>query len=131
MIQFGCPNCNMLLNAPHGKTGTVNPCPGCGEMVQVPKPDAAGKPRRRSLREGWGAFWALCRFFLWGICMAAIVFAVFAFYEQIPRATTEEQKTAVSTQALVWILGAYFIARAFELSSKSLEEMFSRVRRRS
>ena len=47
MIQFACPNCNMLLNAPHGKTGSVNPCPGCGEMVQVPKPDPAGQPRRR------------------------------------------------------------------------------------
>jgi hypothetical protein len=75
-------------------------------------------------------FFALIRFFIWGVCIAAVVTSVLAFFDQIRREDTDAAKTAFSTQALVWIFSAYFVARAFDLSTRSFEELCRGFRRR-
>ena len=131
MIQFGCPGCNTLLQAPERKAGKVQPCSGCGAMVQVPaNPD--NPPRVRPRRETWRAFWALCRFFLWGICLAAVIVSVLTYFDQMEhqKPTDNTHKLAIVAQALFWIFSAYFVAKTFDSSTKSLEELCGRLRRR-
>jgi hypothetical protein len=134
MIKFACPACNTHITAPDDKGGEVDPCPSCGQLVQVPVlngyDDPAELRRRRRQREGMRAFLALIRFFLWGLCLAAIVTSVIAFFQEIEHRIDYPAKTSLATQALVWILGAYFTARTFDLSTKSLEELCGRLRGR-
>jgi hypothetical protein len=79
---------------------------------------------------GMRAFLALFRFFLWGICLAAIVTSVLAYFQEIKYKDDSAAKTAFAVQALVWIFSSYFVARTFDLSTKSLEELCARLRRR-
>jgi hypothetical protein len=134
MIRFACPACSTHITAPDDKGGEVDPCPSCGQLVQVPvldeHDDPAERRRLRRQREGMRAFMALIRFFLWGVCLAAIVTSIVAFFQEIERKDDYPAKTALATQALVWIFSAYFVARTFDLSTKSLEELCGRLRGR-
>jgi hypothetical protein len=133
MIRFACPACNKVMTAPIKQSGEVNPCAGCGQMVQVPPPDQAAyeDDERRKLkrqREGMRAFLALMRFFLWGVCLAIVVTSVIAFFQEIVHKDDYPAKTAFGVQALVWIFSAYLVARTFDSTTKSLEELCARFR---
>jgi hypothetical protein len=132
MIKFACPSCGAGMSAPSNKAGSLANCPGCGQMVQIPAGDAsAGSDReRRRRREGPRAFFALVRLFLWGVCFAAIVLSVAAYFMEIEKKIQPIDKAVWSAQALVWIMGSYFLARAFDDSTKSLEELCARLRGR-
>jgi hypothetical protein len=134
MIRFACPVCNTHITAPDNKAGTVDPCPSCGQLVQVPVPEYLGDDletrRLKRQREGMRAFLALIRFFLWGLCLAVIVITVLNYFQQYDREADYPAKTALALQGLVYVSGAYFIARTFDLSTKSLEELCGRMFRR-
>lgn len=133
MIRFACPSCDTHITAPDDKGGAVDPCPSCGQLVQVPGngyDDPTAQRRLRRQREGMRAFLALIRFFLWAVCLAAIITSVVAFFQQIEHEKDFPAKTAWSVQALVWIFSFYFVARTFDLSTKSLEELCGRMRGR-
>ena len=40
------------------------------------------------------------------------------------------EKIMFSVQSLIWVLGSYYLARTFDDSTKSLEELCARLRRR-
>jgi hypothetical protein len=124
-----------LITSPDDKSGEVDPCPSCGQLVQVPAVEYSGEDpaeqrRRRRQREGMRAFLALIRFFLWGLCLAAVVISVLNYFQQFEREAGDPRKTALALQALVYVSGAYFIARTFDMSTKSLEELCGRMFRR-
>lgn len=127
MIKFACPTCGNSLTAPENKSGSLSSCPACAQMVQVPVVEGSETPRRR---EGSRAFFALVRFFLWGLCFAAVGIAVVAFYLEHDRPKEQIDKTLFALQSLVYVLGPYFIARTFDDTTKSLEELCARVRRK-
>jgi len=141
MIRFTCPTCGNALTAKSNKVGSVATCPACNQMVQVP-PGAAGggapksggggggggEDEGRGRREGMRPFWALVRFFLWGICFAAVVLSVVSYFVEIDRKTEPLEKTMVSVQALIYILGSYYLARTFQDASKSFDELVLRLR---
>ena len=128
MIQFACPTCGNSLSSPTRKAGKLLKCPACAQLIQVPEPEGgpAKKPRRESLR----AFWALVRFFLWGICFAAVVLSVVAYFVEFDKKVDFNDKVLFSVQSLIWVLGSYYLARTFDDSTKSLEELCARLRRR-
>jgi uncharacterized paraquat-inducible protein A len=127
MIKFACPTCGNSLSAPENKSGSLSSCPACAQMVQVPVVEGSDTPRRR---EGSRAFFALLRFFLWGLCFAAVVIAVVNYYLEHERHRELLDKTLFALQSLVFVLGSYFIARTFDDSTKSLEELCARLRRK-
>jgi hypothetical protein len=128
MIKFACPTCGNSLSAPEHKSGSLSSCPACAQMVQVPVAAGSDAPRRR---EGSRAFFALVRFFLWGLCFASVGIAVVAYYLEHERPREPLEKTLFALQSLVYVLGSYFIARTFDDTTKSLEELCARLRRRS
>jgi len=128
MIKFACPTCGNSLSAPDNKSGSLKSCPACAQMVQVPVVEGSEAPRRR---EGSRAFFALLRFFLWGLCFAAVAIAVVNYYLEHERHRELLDKTLFALQSLVFVLGSYFIARTFEDTTKSLEELCARLRRRT
>lgn len=128
MIKFACPTCGNSLSAPEHKSGSLSSCPACAQMVQVPVVEGSETPRRR---EGSRAFFALMRFFLWGLCSASVAISVAGYFLESDRQAQALEKTAFGLQSLVYVLGAYFIARTFDDSTKSLEELCARLRRRS
>jgi hypothetical protein len=127
MIKFACPTCGNSLSAPENKSGSLSTCPACAQMVQVPVVEGSDAPRRR---EGSRAFFALMRFFLWGLCFASVAISVVAYFLDHDRGKDQIEKTFLALQSLVFVLGAYFIARTFEDTSKSLEELCARLRGR-
>ena len=127
MIKFACPTCGNSLSAPENKSGSLSTCPACAQMVQVPVVEGSDAPRRR---EGSRAFFALMRFFLWGLCFASVAISVVAYFLDHDRGKDQIEKTFFALQSLVFVLGAYFIARTFEDTSKSLEELCARLRGR-
>lgn len=128
MIKFACPTCGNVLSAPSRKGGKLCSCPACGQMVEIPAP--AGGPAKKPRREGTRAFWALCRFFLWGICFAAVVLAAANYFVDFDKKADFNGRILLSVQSLIWILGSYYLARTFDDSTKSLEELCARLRRR-
>lgn len=133
MIQFACPACNMVLSAPPSKAGSTNPCPGCGQMVLVPRAESLAdfSTGGGGKKKGEGrTFFAFLRSFLWGLCFFGVVGSVFVFFQQIERARETADKTRLCGEALVWIVGAYLIAKSFEGATKSIEELCQRLRRR-
>jgi hypothetical protein len=129
MIKFACPQCGNGLSAPENKAGSLSNCPACASMVQVPAPQAGGdSPPRR--RETLRAFWALVRLFLWGVCFAVVLLAVVSYFLEFEKKIDDIQKVILTAQHLVYILGAYYVARTFEDTTKSLEELCARIRRR-
>ncbi len=128
MIKFACPTCGNVLSSSSRKAGSLCSCPACGQMVEIPAPEggAAKKPRR----EGMRAFWALCRFFLWGVCFAAVVLSVVGYFVNLDKKTDFHDRMLLSVQSLIWVLGSYYLARTFDDSTKSLEELCARLRRR-
>lgn len=133
MIRFACPACNTLMAAMLKESGLAVPCPNCGQKVQVPRPDAAAleDEERRKLkrqREGMRAFLALLRLFLWGVCLTAITTSIIAFFQEIERKPDDAARTAWALQALVWIFSSFLIARSFDLTTKSLEDLLNRFR---
>jgi hypothetical protein len=127
MIKFACPTCGNSLSAHENKSGSLSSCPGCGQMVQVPVVEGSETPRRR---EGSRAFFALLRFFLWGLCFASVALSVVAYYLEHEKPREPLEKTLFALQSLVYVLGSYFIARTFDDTTKSLEELCARLRRK-
>jgi len=130
MIRFACPACAAIVTAPSNKVGAVNPCPSCGQMVQVPEDPEKEEKATRRRREGPRAFLALLRLFLWGLCLAAVIVSLTYFFQDIHRERDDAAKTAFAVQALVWILGSYYAAQTFDSATKSLEELCARFRRK-
>ncbi len=134
MIRFLCPTCGHSLRASSKKAGSVSSCPSCNQMVQVPAAVPSSKsataPVVRSRREGMGPFWALLRLSLWGLCFLVVVLSVVYYFTEIEKKVDSLEKALVSVQALIYILGSYYLARTFEDSTKSLEELMIRLRRR-
>jgi hypothetical protein len=96
--------------------------------VQIPASHGSDAPPRR--RESLRAFWALVRLFLWGVCFAAVLMSVVTYFLEVEKKVDENAKVLFTAQILVYILGAYYIARTFEDATKSLEELWARIRRR-
>ncbi len=122
------------MAAPIKQSGQVIPCPDCGQKVQVPPPDQAAFEeeelrRVRRQREGMRAFLALIRLFLWGICFAGVVTAVISYYLELQRKQGPERQT-FAIESSVFIIAAYFVARTFDLMTRSLEDLCARFRRR-
>jgi hypothetical protein len=135
MIRFGCPACEQVMSAPIKQTGKVIPCPSCGQKVQVPPPDEAAYEeedlrRVRRQREGMRAFLSLIRLFLWGICFAGILTAVIGYYLELQRKQGYQERTEFAIVYTVFIIGSYFVARTFDLMTRSLEDLCTRFRRR-
>jgi len=133
MIRFSCPACSTVISAPIRKSGTVDPCPNCAQLVQVPPPDEAAyadleQRKAKKRREGMRAFLALFRFFLWSTCFAAVALAVVNFFMEYGRYDDPPAKTAFALQMIVFVAGFYFVARTFDLATKSLEELCARFR---
>jgi hypothetical protein len=112
------------MAAPIKQSGQVIPCPSCKQKVQVPPADEAAYEdeelrRVRRQREGMRAFLALIRLFLWGIC----------FYLELQRKQGQERQN-FAVESTVFIIAAYFVARTFDLMTRSLEDLCARFRRR-
>jgi len=134
MIRFACPACDQVMSAPLRQSGQVKPCPACGQSVQVPPPDDAAYEdeayrRVKRQREGMRAFLALIRLFLWGICFAAVVTSVVNYFLELER-RTGPARTEFAITSSVFIISAYFVARTFDLMTRSLEDLCARFRRR-
>jgi hypothetical protein len=145
MIRFACPTCNGVISTSSKRAGAVKACPGCGQMVQVPdaaafqqekpqkkKAAAAAKPgvvRRRG--GGFRTFWTLVRLFLWTACFGAIILGVVSYFVENPKAYGAVDKTELAARTLVWLVGPFYLARTFESSSKSFEELVQRFRRKA
>ncbi|MBY0522482.1 MAG: hypothetical protein K2R98_03755 [Gemmataceae bacterium] len=130
MIKFGCPTCGNSLSAPEHKSGSLSTCPACGQMVQVPAIEGGGeKPGVKPRREGMRAFWALVRFFLWGLVFAGLILTVANYFLEIEKKAKDDQ-LFFALQTLIYILGGYYLARTFDDSTKSLEELCARLRRK-
>jgi hypothetical protein len=127
MIRFVCPTCGNSLSAPSNKGGSLSSCPACNQMVQVP---TAEEPEPKPRREGMRIFLALFRLFLWGICFAAIILAVASYVVEIGGKVEPQEKVTLAVQSLVWIFAPYYLARTFDDSTKSLEELCARMRRK-
>ena len=93
-------------------------------------PEPEGGPAKKPRPEGIRAFWALVRFFLWGVCFAAVVLSVVAYFVDFDKKVDFNDKILFSVQSLIWVLGSYYLARTFDDSTKSLEELCARLRRR-
>jgi hypothetical protein len=140
MIRFACPTCNGIITTSSKKAGSVKACPGCGQMVQVPdevaieeKPGRTSgeKPALGSRRgNGLKVFWALVRISLWGVCFGAIVLGFVNFFVESPKGRDDQQKIEIAARALVWLVGPFYLARTFESSTKSFEELVQRIRGR-
>src|SRR5262245_5076840 len=98
MIKFACPTCGHSLSAPENKSGSLSSCPACAQMVQVPVVEGSETPRRR---EGSRAFFALMRFFLWGICLASVVISVIGYFLESERKHDFNERVAFGLQSLV------------------------------
>jgi hypothetical protein len=142
-IRFACPTCGTALAVSSKQAGQVMSCTSCKQLVQVPQPPPrTHKSSRRSgggkgpvmvrspRREGMGAFWALCRLSLWGVCFAGILLGLGYYLSEIGSKERTDEKMVLSLQTLVWLFGAYYIARTFDDSTKSLHELIARMRRR-
>jgi hypothetical protein len=117
-------------------------CSGCKQPVQVPVvPRSAGASRKtsptarpsvrlKSPNEGSRTFWALCRLFIWGICLAGVGISILYYLTELGNVTKNDEKQLLALQSLVFLFGVYYLARSFDDSTKSLEELFARLRRR-
>lgn len=76
------------------------------------------------------AFLSLIRLFLWGICFVGVLTAVIGFYLELQRKQGYQERIEFATVYSVFIIGAYFVARTFDLMTRSLEDLCARFRRR-
>ena len=63
---------------------------------------------------------------LWRLLAISVV----GFFLENERKTEGLERTSFALQSLVYVLGAYFIARTFDDSTKSLEELCARLRKK-
>lgn len=115
--------------------GSVTSCPHCKQLVQVPqmrvpetkvKPTPGATTSGKAKREG-RAFWALCRLSLWGISFAVMSLSIGSYVLQIGGSDTAAERSALTLQALFFVLAAFYFARTFDSVSKSFEELRTRL----
>lgn len=142
-IRFACPRCGAAQAVSSKYGGTVMNCTSCKQPVQVPPapPKPAGQARKsggssrpapvmRPARESRSAFWALCRLSVWGIALSGVAISVIYYFAESANVTKTDEKNLLALTTLVFLFASYFLARTFDDSTKSFQELMISLRRK-